>query len=132
MRVIDAFDEPVRAAAVSPDGRFVAATGGFGIGMWNWVTGAAVSHGTAPAAVGPVTFTADGMQGNRPYHREAHRTKPVLDPRNPPGDGDGGGGGRPNDGDCCRKVLRILTRQERVLELMLKELKRRASGRDKS
>jgi hypothetical protein len=79
-----------------------------------------------------LTFTADGMQGNRTYHREAHRTKPVLDPRRPPGDGHGGGGRPPGDGDCCRKVLRILTRQEHVLELMLKELKRRAKEKDKS
>ena len=63
-----------------------------------------------------LTFTADGMQGNRAFHREAHRTKPVLDPRSPPGDGGGDSG---ND-DCCRKLLKVLTRQERLLEALLK------------
>lgn len=39
MRVIDAFDEPVRAVAVSPDGRFMAATTRHNLYAWDWVTG---------------------------------------------------------------------------------------------
>lgn len=68
-----------------------------------------------------MTFTADGVQGIRPYHRETHRTKAVLDPRRPPGGGDNGGGG--DGGDCCRKLLRALSRQERLLTALLKDHK---------
>jgi WD40 repeat protein len=39
MRVIEAFDEAVRAVAVSPDGRFVAATGGNHLAVWYWLSG---------------------------------------------------------------------------------------------
>ena len=62
-----------------------------------------------------LTFTADGMQGNKPFHRSAHRTKAVLDPRNTGGGGGGGGGD-----ECCRRLIKILTRQERLLEALLK------------
>jgi von Willebrand factor type A domain len=74
-----------------------------------------------------MTFTADGVQGIRPYHREAHRTKAVLDPRRPPGGSDDGGGGShgggDGGGDCCRKLLRALSRQERLLIALLKDQK---------
>ena len=60
MRVIDAFDVPVRFAAVSPDGRFLAAAGGYEVGAWNWVSGEVVAEVTCPAAIGSVAFTADG------------------------------------------------------------------------
>ena len=75
-----------------------------------------------------MVFTADGVQGTRPYHREVHRTKAVLDPRRPPGGGDDGrpGGGTGGD-ECCRKLLRALSRQERLLEKLLKDRQRKKS-----
>jgi WD40 repeat protein len=60
MRVIDAFSEPVRTATVSPDGRFLAATAGLDIGVWDWVTGQKIAHLPTLVAVGHVAFTADG------------------------------------------------------------------------
>lgn len=45
-----------------------------------------------------LTFLADGIHGGQPFHREAHRTKPVFDKRRPPKDDDGG---RP---DWCRRL----------------------------
>jgi WD40 repeat protein len=39
MRVIDAFDKPVRALAVSPDGRFLAAAAPVEFAVWDWVSG---------------------------------------------------------------------------------------------
>jgi WD40 repeat protein len=60
MLVIDAFDEPVRSATVSPDGRFLAAVGGFEVGVWSWLSGERVARVTCPTAVGAVAFTADG------------------------------------------------------------------------
>lgn len=50
------------------------------------------------------TFRASGLQGGRPYQREAYRTKYVFDPRNP-NDGPGGGGG---SDDCCDRLLKYL------------------------
>ena len=63
-RVIDAFDEPVRTVAVSPDGRFLAAAGGNHLAVWNWVTGteafwvSGISIGED--GVGQLAFTTDG------------------------------------------------------------------------
>ncbi len=74
-----------------------------------------------------LTFIADGMQGSHPFHREVHRTKPVLDPRRPPGGGDGdgkeegGGGGRPGGDDCCKALIRALRRQELLLAAIAKQ-----------
>ncbi|PZQ97033.1 MAG: hypothetical protein DI533_15915 [Cereibacter sphaeroides] len=74
-----------------------------------------------------LTFVADGYQGSRPFHREEHRTKPVYDPRRPPNDGNGDGDGRPGGGgggeggDCCRRLLRVLSRQEKLLEQLIKQ-----------
>lgn len=48
-----------------------------------------------------LTFTADGVRRGQPYHREAHRTKPVFDKRKPPYDGGG-------KDDCCRLLLRFI------------------------
>jgi hypothetical protein len=63
--------------------------------------GGAFTH-TAAAGVYKLTFRAEGVQGGRPYVREAHRTKTIYDPRTPPK-----GGGRGDD-DCCRKLLQAL------------------------
>src|SRR5256885_2229897 len=65
MRVIEAFDEPVRAAAVSPDGRFLAATPGDRLAVWNWVSGTEAfrlsrSVPGVESGVGQLAFTADG------------------------------------------------------------------------
>ncbi|MCF1710821.1 VWA domain-containing protein [Tabrizicola sp. J26] len=73
-----------------------------------------------------LTFIADGMQGSHPFHREAHRTKAVLDPRRPPGGGEGdgkeeGGGGRPGGDDCCKALIRALRRQEMLLAAIAKQ-----------
>ena len=40
MRVIEAFDEPVRAVAVSPEGRFLAAASADALQLFDWITGA--------------------------------------------------------------------------------------------
>lgn len=72
-------------------------------------------------------FRAEGLQANKPYVREAHRTKTVYDKRRPPGGRDSDGGDKPGgDGtsggaDCCRKILRALGRQERLLRRLIKE-----------
>jgi WD40 repeat protein len=65
MRVIEAFDEPVRAVAVSPDGRFLAATPGNRLAVWNWVSGTEAfrlnrSMLGGEYGVGQLAFTADG------------------------------------------------------------------------
>lgn len=39
MRMIEAFDKPIRTVAVSPDGRFLAAATGYELGVFSWVTG---------------------------------------------------------------------------------------------
>jgi hypothetical protein len=61
MRVIDAFDEPVRAAAVSPDGRFVAAAGRGRIVFHDWHTGAPVGEVFAVPRLGQMTFGPGGL-----------------------------------------------------------------------
>ena len=48
-----------------------------------------------------LTFVADGVRRGLPYHREAHRTKPVFDKRKPPPEGGG-------KDDCCRLLLRFI------------------------
>ncbi len=65
---------------------------------------------TFVAGVYQLTFRAEGMQASRPYVRESYRTKTVYDKRRPNGDGGGSGD------DCCRRLVRILTRQEKLLE----------------
>lgn len=65
-------------------------------------------------------FRAEGVQGTKPYVRSSHRTKAIYDKRQPPGDGGTNDGG----GDCCRKLLRALSRQERILRLLLKDERR--------
>jgi WD40 repeat protein len=60
MRVIDAFNEPVRALAVSPDGRFLAASAGFLIRVFDWVTGESSIPVGCPVPINQLAFTADG------------------------------------------------------------------------
>lgn len=62
MRVIEAFDEsePVRTAAVSPDGRFLAAASAYGIAVIEWPSGEVVTRASAYRAVTQLAFTADG------------------------------------------------------------------------
>jgi hypothetical protein len=66
-------------------------------------------------------FRAEGVQpGKVPiaWVREAERTKAVYDKRQPPkvgdpDDGSGGDGGIP--GDCCKRIVRLLEAQNRLL-----------------
>lgn len=60
MRVIDGFEQAVRTASVSPDGRFLAAAAGFTVAVWDWQTGAEVLHAGCSHPVGQLAFTADG------------------------------------------------------------------------
>ena len=60
MRVIQAFDEPVRAVAVSPDGRFLAASAGFLIRVLDWVSGESKTPFGCPVPINQLAFTADG------------------------------------------------------------------------
>jgi hypothetical protein len=67
---------------------------------------------TAVVGVYKLHFRASGLQAGRPYNREANRTKTVYDKRKPP---------VIRDGDCCRKLLRVLGRQEVLLRRLVKE-----------
>ena len=61
MRVIEVFEEPVRAIAVSPDGRFVAAaSANRRLAVRHWVTGNPHDEIEAIGPLGQFTFTPDG------------------------------------------------------------------------
>jgi WD40 repeat protein len=60
MRVIEVFDEPVRAAAVSPDGRFLAVAGGFEVALLEWPSGEGIVRVKCPSPIGQLAFTPDG------------------------------------------------------------------------
>jgi len=60
MRVIEVFDEPVRAAAVSPDGRFIAVAGGFGVALLQWPSGDGILRVKCPVPISQLAFTPDG------------------------------------------------------------------------
>jgi WD40 repeat protein len=61
MRVIEVFDgRPVRAVAVSPDGRFLAAAAGFAVAVVDWLSGEVVVRQSFSLPVTQVAFTADG------------------------------------------------------------------------
>lgn len=67
-----------------------------------------------------LTFVAEGQRAGKSWRREAHRSKPVFDPRQPPGGGEPGdtppgGGGTGADGRCCERQLQELARQRRTL-----------------
>ena len=59
MRVIDAFDKPVRALAVSPDGRLLAAAAPMEFAVWDWVNGTELIRQRLPSPAGQVTFAPD-------------------------------------------------------------------------
>ena len=66
-----------------------------------------------------LTFVAQGLRAGKPWRREAHRSKPVFDPRHPPGSGEPDGG-NPSAGTrtpdaCCERQLQETTRQRWVL-----------------
>src|SRR5436190_15393655 len=61
MRVIEAFDEPVRAVAVSPDGRSFAAAAGFGVAVLDWLSGEVIVRVGCSVPVGQLAFTTDGI-----------------------------------------------------------------------
>lgn len=63
---------------------------------------------TTQGGVYKFIFRAEGLQAGQPYVREAHRTKPIHDPRKPPR------GGRPEGDDCCRELIRLLKRQSPI------------------
>jgi hypothetical protein len=65
---------------------------------------------TAQAGVYHFTFRAEGLQAGKPYVREAHRTKTVYDRRKPPPEG------RPDDNDCCERLLRLMKKQRQVAD----------------
>jgi len=59
MRVIDAFDEPVRTLTVSPDGRFLAATSRDELTLWDWISGEELSRHSLPGGVSQLAFGSD-------------------------------------------------------------------------
>lgn len=69
-------------------------------------------------------FDAQGIQAGKPWARQAQRTKVVLDRRRVPPHGDpkDEGGDRPPGGvDCCRKLVRQLSRTEALLRALLQD-----------
>ena len=60
MRVIDAFDELVRTVAVSPDGRFVAATSGYQVAVFGWHSGEQIFDLYSDEALPQPAFTPNG------------------------------------------------------------------------
>src|ERR1700722_16783260 len=60
MRVLHAFNKPVRTLAASPGGRFVAATAGHGATILGWHSGEEIDAIGVEAAIGQLAFTADG------------------------------------------------------------------------
>lgn len=85
---------------------------------------------TLAAGVYRFFFRAEGVQpGKVPiaWVREAERTKAVHDKRRPPTVGDPDGGDQPGDGgipgrkDCCKRVVRLLEAQIRLLKKIAKE-----------
>jgi WD40 repeat protein len=73
MRVIEAFDEAVRAVAVSPDGRFVAAAGGYGFVVRNWLSGKEITSVGCATSITQLVFTADGNWVGCSYRDGAYR-----------------------------------------------------------
>jgi WD40 repeat protein len=59
MRVIDAFEEPVRTIAVSPDGRLLAAATGYQIATWDSFTGEELHRGAFANPTGQLAFGPD-------------------------------------------------------------------------
>lgn len=59
MRVIDAFDKPVRMLAVSPDGRLLAAAAPMEFAVWDWVSGGELVRQRLPTPAGQVAFAPD-------------------------------------------------------------------------
>ena len=60
MRLIDVGSAPVRTVAVSPDGRFVAATGTDTFGVFDWHTGASVLRTREPGPCDQIAFGPNG------------------------------------------------------------------------
>ena len=60
MRIIDTCDKPIRTVAVSPDGRFVAASADRAFGVFHWASGDPVLHRPASAACSQFAFAPDG------------------------------------------------------------------------
>jgi hypothetical protein len=61
MQLIEVFDEPVRAVAVSSDGRFLAAASGFEVGLLNRLTGALVHRVDCTSPIGQLAITPNGQ-----------------------------------------------------------------------
>ncbi|MBA4191260.1 MAG: hypothetical protein C0467_25035 [Planctomycetaceae bacterium] len=59
MRVIDAFDAPVRTLAVSPDGRFLAAATATELATWNWISGEELNRKPTRGSVAQLAFGPD-------------------------------------------------------------------------
>jgi len=61
MRVIDALTDPVRTITVSPNGKYIAASTGALVGIWEWATGNVVRGPLLPmdSAVRQLAFTAN-------------------------------------------------------------------------
>lgn len=82
---------------------------------------------TLSAGIYRFFFRAEGVQpGNVPiaWVREAERTKGVYDKRQPPTVGDPDGGerpGTPGGTACCKRLIRLLEAQNRLLRKIAKE-----------
>src|SRR4051794_29655565 len=60
MRIIDVCDAPLRTVAVSPDGRFVAASADRVFGVFHWVSGEPATRRAAGGVCAQFAFAPDG------------------------------------------------------------------------
>lgn len=59
MRVIDAFEQPVQTIALSPDGRYMAATAGTELAVWDWISGECIQFVQIASTTREIAFGPD-------------------------------------------------------------------------
>lgn len=78
MRVIEAFNEPVEAVAVSPDGRFLAAATDLQRCVWHWESGTVACWVNGQNGAGQLVFTPDGNWLLFLANRRIERLSPIT------------------------------------------------------